>query len=133
MAAPVEGWEEMAVAFIMRFLSRRGMVERITLDGALELELPDGAVVRVQPGPYKKGISVVPIQHGTGAPAGNGKRGRKPRPGTVKLRAKLAKDAKGNKVRPAKDYVKWLLSEDPEISLSVARQVVYRERRAVLE
>lgn len=118
---------------MMRFLSEAGMVERIALDGALELELPDGAVVRVQPGPYRKGISVVPIHHGSNASRGNGKRGRKPRPGTVKLRQKLAKDAKANKVRAAKEYVKWLLAEDPEISLSVARQVVYRERRAVME
>lgn len=108
------------------------MAERIKLEDSLELELPDGSVVRVQPGPYKKGISVVPLSHGT-LPAGDGKRGRKPRPGTVKLRTRLAKDAEAGNVAPAKDYVKWLLAEDPEISLSVARQVVYRERRLVLE
>lgn len=106
------------------------MVERLRLDGALELDLPDGSVVRVQPGPYKRGLSVIPMT-GTGGTPAVGRRGRKPRPGTVKLRNKLARDAAAGKLRAAKEYVNWLIKEDPAIALSVARQVVYRERRAV--
>lgn len=109
------------------------MVERIRLEGAMELELPDGSIVRVQPGPYRKGISMVPLTGGSRSPLGSGKRGRKPRPGTLKLRTKLSHDAKSGKLGPAKNYVKWLLQEDPDIQLSVARQVVYRERRSVLD
>lgn len=108
--------------------------ERIPLKGPIELELQDGSVVRIQPGPYGKGVSVVPLKlKRPSAGPGSGKRGRKPRPSTVKLRQKLDRDAGRGAVRPAPEYVKWLVKEDDTISLVVARQVVYRERRAVLD
>lgn len=108
--------------------------ERIPLHGPLELELKDGSVVRVQPGPYGKGVSVVPLKlMKPSAGLGSGKRGRKPRPSTVKLRKKLDRDANRGAVKPAPEYLKWLVKEDDTISLPVARQVVYRERRVVLE
>ncbi len=114
---------------------------RIELTDNLELVLPDGTAVRVRPGPYGKGISVIPVvsrnprSATSRGPAGNGtgKRGRKPRASTVKLREKLARDHSSDAVKEPKAYVKWLIQQDDEISLATARQVVYRERRAVLE
>ena len=103
----------------------------------MHLELPDGSVVEVRPGPYKKGISVIPVvapEHA--APAGTeakSTRGRKPRPGTVKLRAKLKRDAKAGRLQDARFYYRWILKEDEGITANVARQVVYRELRAVAE
>lgn len=113
-----------------------GSSGRIQLRDWLELELPDGSIVKVRPGPYGKGLSVVAVPTtAPKAPAtpknGAGKRGRRPRESTVKLRQRLEKDAKKGKVLEAKQYVKWVLDIDPTISLSVARQVVYRELRTV--
>ena len=111
--------------------------QRIELTGNLELALPDGTVVRIRPGPYGKGISVVPLlpraPRAGGARPGGAKRGRKPRPSTVKLREKLARDVKADNVKAPRDYVKWLLQQDDDVGLATARQVVYRERRAALE
>lgn len=109
-------------------------VQQMELTGPMELLLTDGSVVRIQPGPYGKGVSVVPVslkKPTTGV--GSGKRGRKPRPSTVKLRKKLDRDANRGAIKPAPEYVRWLTSEDDTISLAVARQVVYRERRAALD
>ncbi len=107
--------------------------ERIQFNGPLELELQDGSIVRIQPGPYGKGVSIVPLSiEKPRAGPGSGKRGRKPRASTVKLRKKLQRDFLSGSVRPAPEYVRWVTQEDPGISLAVARQVVYRERRAML-
>lgn len=115
-------------------------VQRIELTDTIELVLGDGSVVKVRPGPYGKGISVIPVPPAPPKrggvprkPGGGGPRGRKPRPSTVKLRERLAKDAAKGNVDKAPVYVKWVLSIDPDISLATARQVVYRERRAALE
>lgn len=112
------------------------LVQRQQLKGIVEFELRDGSVVRIQPGPYGKGVAVVPVPQKvtrqktprprgpTGAP-----RGRKPRPSTVALREKLAADKAAEKVREAPQYVKWLIDKDDEIGLPMARTVVYRELR----
>lgn len=98
------------------------------------LQLRDGSLVRVAPGPYGKGIAVVPLgqRNGGRRPASDvprepGKRGRKPRASTVKLREKLEKDHKGGKLSEPPAYVKWLINEDEEVGLPMARTVVYRE------
>ncbi len=116
-------------------------LQRIELTDNIELVLPDGSAVRVRPGPYGKGISVIPVlpkapraAASNRAPGvGGGKRGRKPRASTVKLREKLANDVDRGGVKEPKIYVKWLIQQDNEISLATARQVVYRERRSILE
>jgi hypothetical protein len=105
----------------------------IKLDGPLTLELPDGTLMRVRPGPYGKGVAFIPVtsaQHGAGSDA-QGKRGRRPRPGTVALREQLMRDAKAKRLRSSGHYVKWILARDDGLSLAVARQIVYRERRMV--
>lgn len=105
------------------------------LSGPLLLQLRDGSLVRIAPGPYGKGVAVVPIA-GRGAPARGrrsdaprepGKRGRKPRASTVALREKLEKDHKGGKLSDPPAYVKWLIEKDTEVGLPMARTVVYRE------
>lgn len=108
------------------------------LTGPLVLQLRDGSMVRIAPGPYGKGIAVVPIAsrgNGNGrrraapheGPREPGKRGRKPRASTVALREKLEKDHKGGKVSEPPVYVKWLIEKDEEVGLPMARTVVYRE------
>lgn len=112
-------------------MAENGVIE---MSGPMLLRLPDGITYRVRPGPYGKGISVVPIMPSAPAgAAGLGRRGRKPRPSTVALRRRLAEDVKGKRLREPRDYVKWLLKQDDDVSLAVARQVVYRERRRALE
>lgn len=103
------------------------------LRGPLELELRDGSVVRVMPGPYGKGVSIVPLapkRKPTGSrrrgPTGD-PRGRKPRPSTVALREKLAQDKVGDAIGTPRDYVTWLLDKDEELGRPMARTVVYRE------
>lgn len=100
------------------------------------LQLRDGSLVRIAPGPYGKGIAVVPLParaNGRGRrPAGDtprepGKRGRKPRASTVALREKLEKDHKGGRISDPPVYVKWLIEKDDEVGLPMARTVVYRE------
>ncbi len=100
------------------------------------LQLRDGSLVRIAPGPYGKGIAVVPIvprsngrspRQASSGPREPGKRGRKPRPSTVKLREKLEKDHKTGKLSDPPVYVKWLINEDEEVGLPMARTVVYRE------
>lgn len=107
------------------------------LTGPLVLQLRDGSMVRIAPGPYGKGIAVVPLGargNGNGrrrttheGPREPGKRGRKPRASTVALREKLEKDHKGGKVSEPPVYVKWLIEKDEEVGLPMARTVVYRE------
>lgn len=111
-------------------------VASVPLNGPILLQLKDGSVVRISPGPYGKGVAVVPIppKNGrnptppprrrgpTGAP-----RGRKPRPSTVALRERLEQDNKAGKLRDPPQYVKWLIEKDEEIGLPMARTVVYRE------
>ncbi len=95
----------------------------------MTLELLDGTFVQIRPGPYKKGLAVVPIDTDTESEARG--RGRKPRPGTVKLRQKLARDARAGRLDEPTEYFRWLVKEDETISRAVARQVVYRELRRV--
>jgi len=111
-------------------------VQRIALDGVLELTLPDGSAVRVRPGPYGKGISVIPV--GGGAPRtrtprapGTGSRGRPPRPSTVELRTMLAKDAGAGHLKDAVHYLDWLAGKEPKVKRTTLQQTVYRELRAV--
>lgn len=104
------------------------------LTSPIVLQLRDGSLVRIAPGPYGKGVAVVPLG---GQPAGRGrrsdaprepgKRGRKPRPSTVWLREKLEKDHKAGKLSPPPVYVKQLIDKDEEVGLPMARTVVYRE------
>jgi hypothetical protein len=99
------------------------------------LELRDGSLVRIAPGPYGKGIAVVPLSgRGSGSkrpansvPREPGKRGRKPRASTVALRERLEVDHKGGKLKEPPVYVKWLIDKDEEVGLPMARTVVYRE------
>lgn len=109
------------------------------LTSPIVLQLRDGSLVRIAPGPYGKGIAVVPLlprgaaavrrgrRSAADGPREPGKRGRKPRPSTVKLREKLEKDHKGGKMLEPPAYVKWLINEDEEVGLPMARTVVYRE------
>lgn len=111
-------------------------VSTVPLTGPLLLQLKDGSLVRIAPGPYGKGVAVVPIpsklprgaspaprrRGPTGAP-----RGRKPRPSTVALRERLEKDHKAGKLLEPPQYVKWLIEKDEDIGLPMARTVVYRE------
>lgn len=103
----------------------------VRLQGPLTLELPDGSQVKVRPGPYGKGIAIVPVNGTTKAstPRQPGVRGRRPRPGTVALREQLNRDAKAGRLKDNPFYVKWILQRDEGLSLAVARQIVYRERR----
>ena len=106
------------------------------LTGPLVLQLRDGSLVRIAPGPYGKGVAVVPLPSKGGArpsraasdgPREPGKRGRKPRPSTVKLREKLEREHKAGKLSQPPVYVKWLIDQDEEVGLPMARTVVYRE------
>ena len=111
-------------------------VSTVPLTGPLLLQLKDGSVVRIAPGPYGKGVAVVPIptkvprganptprrRGPTGAP-----RGRKPRPSTVWLRDLLEKHQKSGKLLEPPQYVKQLIEKDEDIGLPMARTVVYRE------
>ena len=107
------------------------------LTGPLVLQLRDGSLVRVAPGPYGKGLAVVPLPGNGGAARGKrpaqdgprepGKRGRKPRASTVALRERLEKDHKAGKLLDPPVYVKWLIEKDEEVGLPMARTVVYRE------
>ncbi len=110
-----------------------GDEETVRLQGPIVLELPDGSRVRVRPGPYGKGIAIVPLENGQRAslPRQPGVRGRRPRPGTVALREQLSRDAKAGKLKENPHYVKWILQRDEGLSLAVARQIVYRERRRI--
>lgn len=109
---------------------------RIQLTDRIEVELRDGTIVRISPGPYGKGISVVPVlprgarlpaNPRNGVPHEPGKRGRKPRPSTVALRERLDSDSKAGKLREPPQYVRWLIDKDAGVGLPMARTVVYRE------
>lgn len=111
-------------------------VQTLPLNAPILLQLRDGSVVRIAPGPYGKGVAVVPIQqkvsrNGPAAPRRRGPtgapRGRKPRASTVALRERLEQDSKGGKLKEPPQYVKWLIEKDEEIGLPMARTVVYRE------
>ncbi|HUR63910.1 MAG TPA: hypothetical protein VM241_05470 [Candidatus Thermoplasmatota archaeon] len=99
----------------------------LSLTGKMDLALPDGSVVRVQPGPYGKGISVTPLSRS--APGISGK-GRPPRPSTLELRQRLAADKAAGKLRAARDYVEWVAARDPKAPRAGLQQTVYRELRA---
>ena len=109
--------------------------QTLALNGPILLQLRDGSTVRVQPGPYGKGVAVVPIPQKqvrvAGAPRRKGPtgapRGRRPRPSTVALREKLEQDHKAGKMKDPPQYVKWLIEKDEDIGLPMARTVVYRE------
>lgn len=106
-------------------------VPRVTLEGPIDLALPDGSAVRVRPGPYGKGLAVVQIRehsHDVGLD-GEGRPGRKPRASTVRLRLKLRQDKANGGLRNNPHYVGWLMEQDSEVGLAVARQTVYRERK----
>lgn len=98
-------------------------------------QLRDGSLVRIAPGPYGKGVAVVPLnargqtvrKPTADLPREPGKRGRKPRASTVQLREKLDKDHKAGKLLDPPVYVKWLVDKDDEVGLPMARTVVYRE------
>jgi hypothetical protein len=107
----------------------------IPLTTPMVLQLRDGSLVRIAPGPYGKGIAIVPLGgrgNGVRKPARDGprepgKRGRKPRASTVALRERLEKDSKAGKLSEPPAYVKWLIDKDEEVGLPMARTVVYRE------
>ncbi|HEX2066125.1 MAG TPA: hypothetical protein VHI93_04860 [Candidatus Thermoplasmatota archaeon] len=98
------------------------------LTGKMDLALPDGSLVRIQPGPYGKGISLTPLPRSRAE--GSGK-GRPPRPSTLDLRQRLAADKAAGKLRPASDYVQWVMARDPGAPRLGVQQTVYRELRAV--
>lgn len=107
----------------------------VVLSKPVVFQLRDGSLVRIAPGPYGKGVAIVPLNargqpNRRSAPAGPrepGKRGRKPRASTVALREKLEKDHKGGKLSDPPVYVKWLIEKDEDVGLPMARTVVYRE------
>lgn len=59
--------------------------------------------------------------------------GRPPRVGTAALRTRLEEDVRSGQVAPALEYLEWMMQQDPSIDRATARQIVYRERRRVLE
>jgi len=109
--------------------------QRIKLEDRLELELADGSVVRVQNGPYGKGLAIFQVTAGNGrrppAPRTPGKRGRKPRASTVALRERMSADQLSGGLKRPQQYVRWLIECDTQIGLPFARAVVYRELRAL--
>jgi hypothetical protein len=100
----------------------------LALTGKMDLSLPDGSIVRIQPGPYGKGLSVTPLSRA--APGASGK-GRPPRPSTLELRERLAADKAAGKLRAARDYVEWVSARDPKAPRAGLQQTVYRELRAL--
>lgn len=101
------------------------------LTGKLTLSLPDGSLVRIQPGPYGKGLSVTPLgRPGSPRAGGGGGKGRPPRPSTLELRTRLAADSSAGKLRAAREYVEWVAARDPKASRAGLQQTVYRELRA---
>ena len=115
---------------------QRPTSEVTPLNSPILLQLKDGSLVRIAPGPYGKGVAVIPIEpapaNGGGktarGPTG-GKRGRKPRPSTIALRERLEKDHAGGKMLTKQQYVRWLIDNDEQIGLQVANTVVYREMK----
>jgi len=107
-------------------------VQRVTLTGVLELELKDGLLVRLQPGPGGKGVSIIPLSSSRRRrPVGKGgPRGRKPSPATTMLREKLAKDKDAKTLREAAFYIRWVVDK-ANVGLKQAQPVVYRELRAI--
>lgn len=101
--------------------------ETTPLVGKMDLSLPDGSLVRIQPGPYGKGISVTPLGRPSARAAG---KGRPPRPSTIELRERLAADHAAGRLRAASDYVDWVAARDPKASRTGLQQTVYRELRA---
>jgi hypothetical protein len=97
------------------------------LAGKMTFTLPDGSLVRIQPGPYGKGISVTPLGHPAARSQG---KGRPPRASTLELRERLAADHAGGRLRAASEYVDWVASRDPKASRAGLQQTVYRELRA---
>ncbi len=110
-------------------------IQRIVLEEPVDVSLPDGTMVRIRPGSYNKGISIFPIypKMPRMPGAGGSRRGRKPRASTVKLREKLVRDKADGGLRAPREYVTWLRKLDHDLTLSGARQVVYRERRVVMQ
>ncbi|HUR62527.1 MAG TPA: hypothetical protein VM286_09220 [Candidatus Thermoplasmatota archaeon] len=98
------------------------------LQGKMTFELPDGSLVRIQPGPYGKGVSVTPLGRPSGPSQG---KGRPPRPSTLELRERLAADQAAGRLRPATEYVDWVAARDPKASRTGLQQTVYRELRAI--
>ena len=111
-------------------------LQTVELRQSLEVILPNGEKYLLRPGPYGRGIAVIGLEERVKplrvtAPS-TGKRGRKPRASTIKLRERLEKDATAGRLGDNQRYVKWLVGNDDTIGLPVARQVVYRERRKYL-
>ncbi len=116
--------------------------KRMTLTEPMQLELKDGTIVEIKPGPYGKGVAVVPViprqalrGHNpyieSGVPRDG--RGRPPRQSTVELRKMLKDDGEAGAIQPTSHYVEWMLSVDNDVAETTARSIVYRERRAALE
>lgn len=109
---------------------------RIELKGPTEIALPDGSVWRAQPGPYGKGISLVPLGNNGAKVASrataNGRgRGRPPNPSTDQLRVMLRKDAAAGKLHEASHYIDWLSGIEKKAKATTIQQTVYRELRQV--
>lgn len=100
--------------------------EPLALEGPVLLRLPSGDLYRLTPS--RGGLS---IRHVT-ATRSEGP-GRPPRAGTHALRARLTEDAKKGSLRSSREYVNWMVKQDPGIALPTARQIVYRERRRLVD
>jgi len=109
--------------------------ERMELTGPVDVGLPDGSTVTIRPGPYGKGLSVIPraSRGARSVPrrAGTGSRGRPPRPSTLELRTMLQKDAAGAGLKPAIHYIEWLVAKEPKVTRTTLQQTAYREIRAM--
>ena len=102
------------------------------LDAPLYLRLQDGVVMRLMPGPAGKGLSITVVEQPAPVlrkPSQGGLRGRKPRSGTVALRARLEADHAAGTLAKGRDYVRWLLQQDGGIQLPLAKTIVYREMK----
>jgi hypothetical protein len=102
-------------------------------DAPLYIRLQDGVVMRLAPGPAGKGLSITVVQQPRAGPRKQpqerGKRGRKPRTGTLALRERLRSDHAAGQLAKGRDYVQWLQRQDAGIGLPLAKTIVYREMK----
>jgi hypothetical protein len=102
----------------------------VRLEGKVDLQLPDGSHLSIEPGPGGKGVSIVPGPSTTGATSFGGK-GRPPRGSTLELRRLLQEDATMGAIRPARQYLDWMTDREPTARTNSLQQIVYRELRAL--
>jgi hypothetical protein len=100
------------------------------LSEPFDVELPDGSVYTLRPGPRGKGIAIQPHAAKRNRAASQGP-GRPPRASTVALREMLARDAGSGRLKVSSHYIDWLSAQEPKSKRTTLQQTVYREMRSV--